>query len=196
MEGNKKLKVEKEKFIVKSPGFRALVLTANHFEDMELFFPYFRLLEEGVDVEVAAPRRQKLTGEHGYEFENVDLTFAEVDPDKYDLLVIPGGSPEGAPTTVRKNKNALEITKSFFKANKPTSVICHGPYTLVSADVIKGRHLTGYWYDGVPEEIESAGGHYDDKEVVVDGNLVTSRWPADLPAFMQEIMKMMKRYHK
>jgi len=188
--------VEKEKFISKSPKLKAIILTANHFEDMELFFPYFRLLEEGIMVDVAAPRKQKLTGENGYIFENVDLAFADVNPDDYDLLVIPGGAPEGAPTTVRKNKKALEITKAFFKASKPAAVICHGPYTLVSADVVRGRHLTGYWYDGVPEEIEAAGGHYVDKEVVVDGNLVTSRWPADLPAFMRETMKMIQRYQK
>lgn len=188
--------VEKEKFVAKVPKFKAIILTANHFEDMELFFPYFRLLEEGIQVDVAAPRKQRLMGENGYVFENVDLTFAEVNPNDYDLLVIPGGSPDGAPTTVRKNKNALEITKSFFNANKPAAVICHGPYTLVSADVIRGRHLTGYWYDGVPEEIKAAGGLYEDKEVVVDGNLVTSRWPADLPAFMCETMKMIKRFQK
>jgi len=188
-----KMRVEKEKFVSKSPKLKAIILTANHFEDMELFFPYFRLLEEGIQVDVAAPRKQKLTGENGYIFENIDLTFADVNPDDYDLLVIPGGAPEGAPTTVRKNKKALEITKAFFKANKPAAVICHGPYTLVSADVIKGRHLTGYWYDGVPEEIKGAGGLYEDKEVVVDGNLVTSRWPADLPGFMRETMKMIRR---
>ncbi|MHB8086355.1 MAG: DJ-1/PfpI family protein, partial [Dehalococcoidia bacterium] len=72
--------VEKEKFVAKGPKFKAIVLTANLFEDMELFFPYFRLLEEGILVDVAAPRKQKLTGENGYIFENVDLTFAEVDP--------------------------------------------------------------------------------------------------------------------
>ena len=190
------MRVEKEKFMTNAPKLRVIILTANRFEDMELFFPYFRLLEEGIQVDVAAPRKQRLTGENGYVFENVDLPFAEVNPNDYDLLVIPGGSPDGAPTTVRKNKKALEITKAFFVANKPAAVICHGPYTLVSADVIKGRHLTGYWFDGVPEEIKAAGGHYEDKEVVVDGNLVTSRWPADLPAFMREMMKMIRRSKK
>jgi protease I len=190
------MRVEKEKLIAKAPKFRVIILTANHFEDMELFFPYFRLLEEGFQVDVAAPRKQKLTGENSYIFENVDLTFAEVDPDDYDLLVLPGGSPDGAPTTVRKSKYAQNIAKKFFAANKPVSVICHGPYTLVSANVIKGRRLTGYWFDGVPEEIKAAGGHYVDKEVVVDGNLVSSRWPADLPAFMRETMKMIRRVQK
>ena len=190
------MRVEKEVFTAKTPKLRAIILTADQFEDMELFFPYFRLLEEGFQVDVAAPRKQRLTGENGYIFENVDLTFAQTNPDDYDLLVIPGGQPDGAPTTVRKNTHAQEITKAFFKANKPTAVICHGPYTLVSANVVKGRHLTGYWYDGVPEEITAAGGIYEDKEVVVDGNLVTSRWPADLPAFMRETMKMIERFPK
>ncbi len=188
--------VEKEKLVVKNKGLKAVIITANRFEDMELFFPYFRLLEEGIQVDVAAPRKQKLTGENGYEFENVDMAFSDVNPADYDLLVIPGGAPDGAPATVAKNKKAQEITKAFFKADKPVAVICHGPYTLATSDVIKGRHLTGYWYDDVPEEIKAAGGIYEDEQVVVDGNLVTSRWPGDLPAFTREIMKMLKRYKK
>lgn len=70
--------------------------------------------------------------------------------------------------------------------------ICHGPWLLVSADLAKGRHLTSYWHDGVPEEIKAAGGIYEDKEVVVDGNLVTSRWPMDLPAFVRETVRLIK----
>ena len=74
--------------------------------------------------------------------------------------------------------------------------ICHGPYTLVSANVIKERRLTSYWHDGVPEEIKAAGGVYEDKEVVVDDNLITSRWPPDLPAFMREVMNAVKKIRK
>jgi protease I len=170
----------------------AIILTADQFEDMEVFFPYFRLLEEGVRVHVAAPSKETIHGEHGYELEP-DKTLDEVDPDDYGLLIIPGGSPDGAPTSVRKHPKALSITKSFFAKNKPVSSICHGPYTLVSANVIKGRRLTSYWHDGVPEEIKAAGGIYEDKEVVVDGNLVTSRWPPDLPAFMREVMQLVKK---
>ena len=165
----------------------AIILTADQFEDMEVFFPYFRLLEEDVKVHVAAPSKETISGEHGYAL-NPDMTIDEVQPDDYDLLIIPGGSPDGAPTSVRNHPKAISITKSFFTKNKNVASICHGPYTLVSADVIKGRRLTSYWHDGVPEEIKSAGGIYEDKEVVVDGNLITSRWPPDLPAFMREIM--------
>lgn len=168
---------------------RAIVLTANKFEDMEVYIPVYRLLEAGWQVDVAAPKKETIFGERGYPIEPT-LTIDEVIPDKYNLLIIPGGFPDGAPHTVRKMKKAQAITKSFFEKNKPVASICHGPWTLASANVIKGRHLTSYWHDGVPEDIRKAGGVWEDKDVVVDGNLVTSRWPMDLPAFTREIMKL------
>lgn len=171
---------------------KAVILTADQFEDMEVFVPLFRLLEEGVEVDVVAPKKGVINGEHGYQLK-VTKTIAEVDPDEYDLLVVPGGFPDGAPATVRKVKKAQEIAKAFFSKNKPVASICHGPWLLVSADLVKGRHLTSYWHDGVPEEIKAAGGIYEDDEVVVDGNLVTSRWPMDLPAFVREMMKMIRK---
>jgi protease I len=170
---------------------RAVILTANEFEDMELFFPYFRLLEEGVDVDIAAPKTGVIQGEHGYGLK-ITKTIAEVDPDQYDLLVVPGGFPDGAPATAREFKPAQDIARSFFAKKKPVAAICHGPWLLVSADLVRGRHLTGFWEDGVPEEIKAAGGIYEDKEVVVDGNLVTSRWPQDLPAFVREMVRLIK----
>ena len=174
---------------------RAIILTADKFEDFELFFPYFRLLEEGFQVDIAAPKKGHISGEHGYDME-VKRTFDEIDPSDYDLLLIPGGSPDGAPATVRKNVKAQNIARSFFKENKPVASICHGPWTLVSAGLVKGRKLTSFWGDGVPEEIQKAGGKYEDSEVVVDGNLVTSRYPGDLPAFMQETMKMFAKNNR
>ena len=170
---------------------RALILTADKFEDMELFFPYFRLLEEGLEVDIAAPKKGHIEGEHGYDLE-VEKTFDEVQPEDYDLLLIPGGAPEGAPSVVRKDNRAQNIAKSFFKSNKPVSSICHGPWLLASAGLLNGRRLTSYWHDGVPEDIRKAGGIYEDREVVVDGNLVTSRYPGDLPAFMRETIRMLK----
>ena len=171
---------------------RAVILTADAFEDLELFVPYFRLLEEGVETDIAAPAMGAIHGEHGYSVK-VTKTIADVDPDAYDLLVVPGGFPDGAPATVRKVKKAQVIAQSFFAKNKPVASICHGPWLLVSADLVKGRHLTSYWHDGVPEEITAAGGIYEDKDVVVDGNLVTSRWPMDLPAFVREMVKLIRR---
>jgi protease I len=175
--------------------FKAVVLTADKFEDMEVFFPVFRLLEHGWQVDIAAPFMKEISGEHGYVL-MPDKIIEEINPDEYNLLIIPGGFPAGAPATVRKIKKSQEITQSFFEKNKPVASICHGPWTLVSAGVVKGRHLTSFWHDGVPEEIKKAGGIWEDKEVVVDGNLVTSRWPMDLPAFMRELMKMIKQVEK
>jgi protease I len=170
---------------------KAVILTADKFEDMELFFPLFRLLEEGWHVHVAAPDKTEISGEHGYSI-MPDKTINEIKANDYDLLIIPGGFPEGAPATVRRIVKAQDITKTFFKEEKPVASICHGPWTLVSAGVVKGRHLTSFWQDGVPEEIKAAGGLWENKDVVVDRNLVTSRFPMDLPAFMRELMKMVK----
>jgi protease I len=175
-----------------SKELKALVLTADKFEDMELFFPYFRLLEEGLDVDIAAPKKGHIEGEHGYGLE-IEKTFDDINPDDYGILLIPGGSPDGAPSVVKKDTRAQTIAKSFFESNKPVSSICHGPWLLASSDLVKGRHLTSYWYDGVPEDIRKAGGIYEDKEVVIDGNLVTSRYPGDLPAFMRETIRMVNR---
>jgi protease I len=168
---------------------KALVLTADKFEDMEVYFPVFRLQEEGWDVTIAAPTMKAIYGEHGYGLEP-DTTIDKVKADDYDLLIIPGGAPDGAPSTVRKITKAQDIAKSFFAKNKPVAAICHGPYTLISAGLVKGRHLTSYWHDGVPEEIQKGGGIWEDKDVVVDGNLVSSRWPMDLPAFMREVINV------
>ena len=174
--------------MVKQSPKRAVILTADKFEDMEVFFPLFRLLEMGWHVDIAAPTKKEIGGEHGYSLEP-SITIDEVNPDSYDLLLIPGGSPDGAPATVRKMKKAQEITRSFFDKGKLVASICHGPWTLASAGVVKGRRLTSYWHDGVQEDVKAAGGKWEDSEVVVDGNLITSRWPMDLPAFMREIAK-------
>jgi len=171
---------------------KAIVLTADKFEDMEVYYPVFRLQEEGWIVSVATPTSEKIHGKHGYGL-TPDLTIGEVNPDDYDLLILPGGPANGAPAEVRKNTKAQDIAKSFFIKNKPVGAICHGPYTLISAGLVKGRHLTSYWHDGVPEEIKEGGGLWEDKEVVVDGNLVSSRWPMDLPAFMREVIKITDR---
>lgn len=104
------------------------------------------------------------------------------------LLVLPGGR---APAAVRKEKAALDIARAFFARNKPVAAICHGPQTLISAGLMQGRHAT--CYRTVAEELKAAGAHYEDEEVVVDGNLVTSRQPSDLPAFLREMMRLLAR---
>lgn len=164
---------------------KGLIVSADHFEDSELLVPYYRLQEAGVKVTVASLKRGTITGKQGYEVD-VDKALVEVNPDDYAILVLPGGK---APAMVRKEPKALEIAKSFFAHNKPVAAICHGPQILISADLLKGRRAT--CYQSVADELKEAGALYKDREVVIDGNLVTSRQPSDLPAFMRETMKLL-----
>ena len=165
---------------------KALIISADNFEDSELLVPYYRLKESGVEVTVASLTRGNITGKHGYEVA-VDKTLVEVNPDDYTLLVLPGGK---APAVVRKESKALEIARSFFARSKPVAAICHGPQILTSAGLLQGRRAT--CYRSVADELKEAGALYEDREVVVDANLVTSREPADLPAFMRETMKQLR----
>ena len=164
---------------------KALIISADNFEDSELLVPYYRLKEEGFEVTVASLKRGAIKGKHGYEVA-VDKTLDEVEADEYAILVLPGGA---APAVVRNELKALEIARSFFARSKPVAAICHGPQILISADLLQGRHAT--CYKSVADELKEAGALYEDREVVVDGNLVTSREPADLPAFMRETMKQL-----
>ncbi len=166
---------------------KVLMMSADNFEDSELLVPYYRLKEEGIGVDVASLKKGVIKGKHGYEVE-VDKILGEVNPDHYALLLLPGGK---APETVRKDQKALDIARAFFAGNKPVAAICHGPQTLISAGLLKGRRAT--CYRTVAQEMKDAGVLYEDSEVVVDGNLVTSRRPSDLPAFMRETMKMLRQ---
>lgn len=164
---------------------KALIMSANDFEDSELLVPYYRLLEAGYTVDVAAGKTGVLRGIHGYEVYAVK-NFEDVDPKEYGVLILPGGK---APASVRKDPKANSIVRHFFDGNKPVGAICHGPQTLISAGVLRDRRAT--CYQTVAKELQEAGALYEDSEVVVDGHLVTSRQPADLPAFMREIMKLL-----
>lgn len=166
---------------------KALIISADHFEDTELLFPFYRLKEEGLEVDIASIARGKINGKHGYEVV-VDKVLRDADPNEYEFLILPGGK---APSTLRKEQSAIAIAQDFFRKNKPVAAICHGPQILITAGVLKGRRAT--CYHSVAEELKESGALYEDSEVVVDGNLVTSRQPSDLPAFMREIVRMLGR---
>jgi protease I len=166
---------------------KALIISADNFEDSELLFPYYRLKEEGIQVDIASIQKGKIKGIHGYEVDaNKDIR--EITPGDYDLLFLPGGK---APARIRQEKDAIEIARHFMENRKPVSAICHGPQLLITAGLLKGRHAA--CYKSVAQEMRDSGALYEDKEVVVDGNLVTSRQPSDLPAFMREMIKMVKK---
>ena len=166
---------------------KALILTASGVEDIEFFYPYYRLREEGIEVDVASPDGAKIAGEHGYSFAP-NLSFADADAGDYDLLVLPGGR---GPEKVRLEPDAVEIAKSMFEADKTVAALCHGPQVLISADVVRGRKAT--CWPALRDDLKAAGAEYLDQEVVVDGNLITSRKPEDLPAFCREIFAAIRQ---
>ena len=166
---------------------KALFISADGFDDAELLVPYYRFLEEGIEAEIASMKKDEpIKGRHGYEM-CVTKTLAEVRPGDYGILVLPGGD---AIETVRKDPKTVELVRDFFKKGKPVAAICHGPETLIAAGLLKGKHATGD--RSIIDEMTFAGAIYEYKEVVVDGNLVTSRQPSDLPSFMRETMKLIR----
>ena len=166
---------------------KALIVSADKFEDSELLVPWYRLLEEHIETDIASDRAGTITGKHGYRVV-ATLSLDQADPDSYDLLILPGGK---APARLRKNKQLLILVRQFFAGNKTVAAICHGPQILVSAGVLTERSAT--CYRGMAEELKSGGVDYKDQAVVVDGNLITSRMPGDLPVFMREIMKKCRK---
>jgi protease I len=164
---------------------RALIVTADLFEDSELLKPWHRLAEAGCEVDVAAPERGPIRGKHGATAE-AGLALHEVNPEDYALLVLPGGK---APDRLRHQAPALAIARAFFRAGKPVAAICHGPLILLSAGLLRGRHAT--CYRTVAAELLREGVLYEDREVVVDGSLVTARQPSDLPAFLREMIALL-----
>lgn len=164
---------------------KALILSTDLFEDSELLVPLYRLQEAGYEVTVAAPAAGVIRGKHGYEVA-VNAAFAGIDPAGFAVLVLPGGK---APAAIRDDASVQAIAKAFFVSGKPLGAICHGPQILVSAGLLRGRRAT--CYRSVADELRAAGALYEDRPVVVDGSLVTSRMPADLPDFLRELLRLL-----
>ena len=166
---------------------RALIITAANYDDSEVLYPYYRLIEDGCQVDVASFEKETVFGKKYFSID-ANLEVSQVNPLDYDCLVIPGGS---APEKLRQNGDVINIVKSFFDRNMPVCSICHGQQILISAGVIKGRKAT--CYPGIKDDIINAGAIYSDQPVVVDGNLVTSRRPQDLPYFMREFIRIINK---
>ena len=161
---------------------KILILTAPRFDDYEMIYPYFRLQEAGVQVEIASVEKGPVQGIH-YSFE-AEKTYNDVIPSDYDGLLLPGGS---APETVRLYPKAVEIVSAFVEACKPVAAICHGQQILITADLLKGVKCT--CYKSIKDDVINAGGLYEEAPVVVDKNIITSRWPMDLPYFLSAFLK-------
>lgn len=162
---------------------KVVMVLANNFEDSEAIDPKNHLESLGAEVVTVGPERGQVQGKKGGTLE-VEKSFAEVAPDEFDMLVIPGG---GAPENLRIVDEAVDFTRRFVASGKPVGAICHGPQLLISADVLGGRTLTSV--NKIRDDIRNAGGNYVDEELVVDDNLITSRTPKDLPRFNEALGK-------
>jgi protease I len=160
---------------------RVAMALAKNFEDSEAIAPKAHLESLGAEVTTIGVERGVVEGKKGASLA-VDRTFAEVSPDEFDLFVIPGG---GAPENLRIDDDAVAFARDFVASGKPVAAICHGPQLLISADVLGGRTLT--CVNKIRDDVKNAGGRYVDEALVVDGNLITSRTPADLPDFNDAI---------
>jgi protease I len=168
-------------------GKRIAFLATDMVEQVELTEPWKAVVEAGARPELVSLEAGEIQGFDHYDKADtfpVDATVQEANADDYDALVLPGGV--GNPDTLRTDENAVEFVRSFVDAGKPVAVICHGPWTLVEADVVRGRTLTSW--PSLKTDVENAGGTWVDEEVVVDGNIVSSRKPDDLPAFCSTLV--------
>jgi len=164
------------------------VLSESGFEEVELTEPVKRLKEEGATVHIISSKTGKIKAwdqDHWSIEIDVDKTITEANADDYNGLLLPGGVIN--PDQLRVNEDALAFVKSFFTDGKPVAAICHGPQTLINADVVQGRKMTSV--KNISQDLINAGAVWSDEEVVVDQGLVTSRTPKDLPAFNDKIVE-------
>lgn len=167
---------------------KVLIVTEGEFEDLELMYPYYRFQEAGYQVVVVGPKaKETYKGEHGISIES-DLAPKDVNIDDYVAVVVPGGR---APDGMRLNKGLVQLVKDASRKRKVIAAICHGVQLLIEAGVVKGKRMTCYM--SVATDLKNAGGIYEDKSVVVDGNFVTSRFPDDLPDFCREILRVLEK---
>ena len=168
-------------------GKTIAVLAEDLYQDQELWYPYLRFKEEGAEVFVVAPDKSKTySSKHGYPV-TPDKSVSEVDVKKLDCIVIPGGY---APDLMRRHPQMVKLVKDAYENEKIIAAICHAGWMLISAGIVKGKKLTSFF--AIRDDLVSAGADYVDQEVVVDGNLVTSRRPADLPAFCRRIIELLE----
>ncbi len=175
-------------------GFRVAILATDLFEETELTEPRKALDEEGAKTVVIAPHAGEIQAvQHGTKTKKVkvDMTLADADPAQFDAVLIPGGAKNV--DALRKEQLALEFVRNIDQTHRPVAVICHGPWLLAAAHLVKGRHLTSY--NAIQDDIRNAGAFVADKEVERDGNWVSSRQPSDIPHFNQAMLSLFTDHH-
>ncbi len=169
---------------------RAVIITAEGFEDEEVMYPIMRLKEEGFTVDIATKDAKLVNGRLNFPLELMVRYYGELvdakklDAEKYDLVLLPGGFE--APDRVRQIPEVLEFVRKMYEQKKIVAAFCHGPWILISAGLLKGKKATGYV--GIKDDIVNSGALYVDEPVVEDGNIITSRHPRDIGVFMKALL--------
>jgi protease I len=166
---------------------KVLILAADDFEDMELLYPLYRLIEEEVAVTVAGLDDHPVRGKKGYGPLPVNTTVTAVAEPDFDALVIPGGY---APDKLRRSETVLDLVRAFDDAGKPIAFICHAGWVPISAKIIKGRRATSV--GAIRDDMVNAGADWVDEPTVVDGNLISARTPADLGPWMKALLRALE----
>lgn len=169
---------------MKLQGKKVLIFAANDFEDMELHFPRLTFQGEGAEVTLAGLTDETVHGKHGLPAKP-DMTVDQCRAEEFDAIVIPGGY---GPDHLRTNEHVLRLVRDAAHAGKPVAAVCHAPWVLVSAGLCKGKRMTSW--SSIKDDMVNAGCNWVDEACVVDGNLITSRMPDDLPVFCKTIIEM------
>jgi len=172
-------------------GKKIAILTETGFEEVELTSPKKALEQAGATVHIVSPQKDKVKAwdhDHWSIELPVDVHISKANPDDYDALMIPGGVIN--PDKMRRNKECVEFARQFLEEHKPIGAICHGPQLLIETGMLEGRTMTSYY--SIKTDLENAGVNWQDKEVVVDNGLVSSRSPKDLEAFNSKLIEEIK----
>jgi protease I len=165
-------------------------LVHKDFEDLELWYPVIRLREEGITVHLAGEEaNREYHGKHGVPATS-DIGYSDLDPEKYHGVLVPGG---WAPDKLRRDKRVTDFIAAMNSQDKPLGEICHAGWVLISADVLKGKRVTST--PAIKDDMNNAGATWVDEAVVVDGNLISSRRPKDLPIYMKSYIEVVKKLY-
>jgi protease I len=163
-------------------GKKIVLLVENSYQEMEFWYPFYRLKEEGADVIVAGTGRGSYTSKYGYPARE-DVQASDVNVSEIAAVVVPGGY---APDLMRVNDGVLKLVRDAYDSGKLVAAICHAGWVLISAGILRGKRATSV--RAIRDDMVNAGVHFVDQEVVQDGNIITSRVPGDLPAFLRAII--------
>jgi protease I len=167
---------------------RVVIITAQNFQDEEVIYPYYRLLEEGYAVEVATPDKLAVYGKYGVPA-RVTMDTKDLKADEFDAVILPGGFE--APDRVRIRKEVLQFVREMNDKGKIIAAICHGPWICISAGIVKGKKLTAYI--SIADDVRNAGGKYVEENVVIDGNLITAPHYRNNGEFMRAVVQALNR---